>query len=347
MCTRASPLRPLRCRPVPRFPVARARPLGLLRMAEERRDSWTNEGVRLNLPRSEQTGWIDLREAGQDFPPTPIDPWSVHHRIAPAANRPNLRRLAWAELLQRVFAVDAVCCPRCGARMRLFAAIEDPEVACKILACLDLPAARRRTDPPRATQTCSATSLNPDANPDSTTPRGPSTRRVRTTTRRPSTEAPAVPLAGDSCRSHPRGLLLRPPTRAPEHQTQRPRHPQQPPPLKSPPSGRLERIVTIASYQTCRKRCLSFLCSQTETVKLVDGLERNTLGVGSPWEVALSESVLTAVSVSAQSGSSVAGRGAAMCCLGGRARGRQMATLPIRDGGGFHAVSAKRLLPRK
>jgi hypothetical protein len=76
--------------------------------------------------------------APPDLPPTPIDPWSVHHRIAPAANRPNLRRLAWAELLQRVFAVDALCCPRCGARMRLLAAIEDPEVACKILACLDL-----------------------------------------------------------------------------------------------------------------------------------------------------------------------------------------------------------------
>ena len=36
--------------------------------------------------------------------------------------------------------MDALRCPRCGAGMRLVAAIEDPEVARKILACLDLPA---------------------------------------------------------------------------------------------------------------------------------------------------------------------------------------------------------------
>ena len=40
----------------------------------------------------------------------------------------------------RVFEIDALRCPRCGARLRLLAAIEDPEVASKILACLDLPA---------------------------------------------------------------------------------------------------------------------------------------------------------------------------------------------------------------
>jgi hypothetical protein len=48
--------------------------------------------------------------------------------------------LPWAELLQRVFALDALRCPRCGARMRLLAAIEDPGIACRILKCLDLPA---------------------------------------------------------------------------------------------------------------------------------------------------------------------------------------------------------------
>jgi hypothetical protein len=51
------------------------------------------------------------------------------------------RRLRWAALLQRVFEVDALRCPGCGARMRLLAAIEDPEVARKILECLDLPRA--------------------------------------------------------------------------------------------------------------------------------------------------------------------------------------------------------------
>ena len=48
--------------------------------------------------------------------------------------------MRWAALLQRVFEVDALRCPRCGATMRLIAAIEDPEVARRILECLELPA---------------------------------------------------------------------------------------------------------------------------------------------------------------------------------------------------------------
>jgi hypothetical protein len=58
----------------------------------------------------------------------------------PAAERPSPRRLRWAELLQRVFELDALRCPRCEAPLRLVAAIEDPAVARKILECLDLPA---------------------------------------------------------------------------------------------------------------------------------------------------------------------------------------------------------------
>ena len=48
--------------------------------------------------------------------------------------------MRWAALLQRVFEVDALRCPRCGSTMRLIAAIEDPMVARKILECLKLPA---------------------------------------------------------------------------------------------------------------------------------------------------------------------------------------------------------------
>ena len=53
--------------------------------------------------------------------------------------RARAARIRWARLLMRVFEVDALRCPECGAGLRLLAAIEDPEVACKILACLDLP----------------------------------------------------------------------------------------------------------------------------------------------------------------------------------------------------------------
>ena len=50
------------------------------------------------------------------------------------------RRYQWAELLQRVFEIDALRCPRCGSRMRVLAAITDPSVARRILECIGLPA---------------------------------------------------------------------------------------------------------------------------------------------------------------------------------------------------------------
>jgi len=54
--------------------------------------------------------------------------------------RESAGRMRWATLLQRVFEVDALRCPRCGQAMRLIAAIEDPRVARRILECLKLPA---------------------------------------------------------------------------------------------------------------------------------------------------------------------------------------------------------------
>jgi hypothetical protein len=38
---------------------------------------------------------------------------------------PRKHRVSWAMLLRRVFAVDALHCPRCGGRMRVLAAITD------------------------------------------------------------------------------------------------------------------------------------------------------------------------------------------------------------------------------
>jgi hypothetical protein len=54
--------------------------------------------------------------------------------------KPPSRRTAWSELLQRVFEVDALRCPKCGGRMRVLSAITDPAVAGRILRCLRLPA---------------------------------------------------------------------------------------------------------------------------------------------------------------------------------------------------------------
>ncbi len=60
-------------------------------------------------------------------PPPPSDP-----------GPPPPRRWRWAELLQRVFAVDVLLCANCGGRMRVIAVIDDPDVVRRILAHLGL-----------------------------------------------------------------------------------------------------------------------------------------------------------------------------------------------------------------
>jgi hypothetical protein len=57
------------------------------------------------------------------------------------------RRTAWADLLQRVFEVDALRCPDCSGRMRVLSAITDPDVAGRILECVGISA---RAPPPGA-----------------------------------------------------------------------------------------------------------------------------------------------------------------------------------------------------
>jgi hypothetical protein len=78
-----------------------------------------------------------------------------------AAQPTNRRaRMHWAALLQRVFAVDALRCPRCGSTLRVLAAIEDAAIARAILECLELPARA----PPLAP--ASAEPRAPTPNPD-------------------------------------------------------------------------------------------------------------------------------------------------------------------------------------
>ena len=48
------------------------------------------------------------------------------------------RRLAWSDLLRRVWDEDVLRCSRCGGEMRLIAVIEDPAVIEKILSHLGL-----------------------------------------------------------------------------------------------------------------------------------------------------------------------------------------------------------------
>lgn len=55
--------------------------------------------------------------------------------------RPRRRRVPWAELLRRVFAVDVLLCPRCGGQMAVIAYITEAAVLAKILSHLGLPSA--------------------------------------------------------------------------------------------------------------------------------------------------------------------------------------------------------------
>ena len=70
---------------------------------------------------------------------------------APSASRPEQpcpaeppgrtrarTRVPWAELLQKVFAVDVLACPRCAGRLEVIAFITQPEVAKQILDHLGL-----------------------------------------------------------------------------------------------------------------------------------------------------------------------------------------------------------------
>lgn len=90
---------------------------------------------------SSQQGGEPSHRAPPEAPARPAagapEPEEGQRQIGPVA---SARRTRWAALLQRVFEVDALRCPRCASTMRLIAAIEDPAVAERILRCLKLPA---------------------------------------------------------------------------------------------------------------------------------------------------------------------------------------------------------------
>lgn len=46
------------------------------------------------------------------------------------------RRIAWSDLLRRVFAVDALRCDRCGLKMLVMAALRSPTAVAALLACV-------------------------------------------------------------------------------------------------------------------------------------------------------------------------------------------------------------------
>jgi len=57
-----------------------------------------------------------------------------------AEEPPRSSRIAWADLLKRVFLVDALSCPRCNGRLRVIATVTNGAAVKAILECLGLPA---------------------------------------------------------------------------------------------------------------------------------------------------------------------------------------------------------------
>jgi len=56
-------------------------------------------------------------------------------------------RRRWAQLIRRIFEVDPLICPRCGATMRIIAFITEPRVITKILRHLATKGADGRSPP--------------------------------------------------------------------------------------------------------------------------------------------------------------------------------------------------------
>jgi hypothetical protein len=59
--------------------------------------------------------------------------------LNPTSDGRRRRRMPWAELLMRVFFVDALKCPRCSSALVVLAFLSDPPVVAKILRHLGLP----------------------------------------------------------------------------------------------------------------------------------------------------------------------------------------------------------------
>jgi len=68
---------------------------------------------------------------------------------ATAPTDPDIRALRrrWAELLRRIYEVDPLVCPRCGATMRIIAFITELRVITKILRHLATKGADQRSPP--------------------------------------------------------------------------------------------------------------------------------------------------------------------------------------------------------
>ncbi len=124
---------------------------GTTHILMERRDLIDRLAPLIPPPRAHQVRYHGILAPGASLRErvVPAAPTAQPNSPAPAESKPGQgaagaatsrrSRMRWAALLQRVFAIDALRCPRCGSTLRLLAAIEDSAVAHAILECVGLP----------------------------------------------------------------------------------------------------------------------------------------------------------------------------------------------------------------
>ena len=68
-------------------------------------------------------------------------------------------RKNWARLIQKIYEIDPLCCPKCSGKMKILSFIEDPEVIKKILKHLGMWTIKARP-PPRTSAPSSDVSID-------------------------------------------------------------------------------------------------------------------------------------------------------------------------------------------
>ena len=71
-------------------------------------------------------------------PGAPVARDACDHEAAVSSSHGS--RIAWADLLRRVFLIDVLECARCNGRLKILATVTSPTAVKAILECLGLPA---------------------------------------------------------------------------------------------------------------------------------------------------------------------------------------------------------------
>ena len=104
------------------------------------------------LPKPPRKTPGDRAESRPEAPSVPVAQAASSTPAVPPADAPTRSRrrsIPWAQLLLRVFHLDALACPRCATPMVVLAFLSEPDVVRKILLHLGLPADVPPTAPPR------------------------------------------------------------------------------------------------------------------------------------------------------------------------------------------------------